>query len=98
MLFTFRKLQKHQNKLSWYMGIHTSCMLGNSSNSENTKTPGAEVASWMSFAAAAPFSDLAISRKGSSLAEKLDPSSMAVDQRVFEEIRGCNGRCLIAVE
>jgi hypothetical protein len=56
--------------------IHTSWMLGNSSSSENTKTPGAEVASWMSFAAAAPFKDLAIRRNGSSLAEKLDPKSI----------------------
>ena len=43
-------------------------MFGSSKSSEKTKTAGAEVASWMSFAAAAPFNDLAMSKKGSSLA------------------------------
>jgi hypothetical protein len=51
-------------------------MFGSSSNSENTNTPGAEVASWMSFAAAAPFNDLAISKNGSSFAEKFEPKSI----------------------
>jgi hypothetical protein len=44
-------------------------MFGSSNNSENTKTAGAEVASWISFAAAAPFNDFAMSKKGSSFAE-----------------------------
>lgn len=56
--------------------ILTSCILGSSSNSEKMKTLGAEVASWISFAAAAPFTLLPMSKKGSSLAVKLD-SSMA---------------------
>ena len=51
-------------------------MFGSSSSSENTKTPGADVASWMSFAAAAPFKDLAMSKNGSSLAEKFASSMM----------------------
>lgn len=59
-------------------------MFGSSSNSENTNTPGAEVASWMSFAAAAPFKDFAISRNGSSFAEKLEPRSIA--QRLDVEV------------
>jgi len=41
-------------------------MLGISNSSENTNTPGAEVASWMSLAAAAPFADFDINMKGSS--------------------------------
>lgn len=51
-------------------------MFGSSSNSANTKTPGAEVASWTSFAAAAPFAAFDISMKGSSLDVKFDPRSM----------------------
>ena len=54
-------------------------MLGSSSSSAKTKTPGAEVVSWMSFAAAAPFADLDISKKGSSFAGKFAPSSIVND-------------------
>jgi hypothetical protein len=48
-------------------GRHASWMLGVSKSSENTNTPGAEMASCTSFAAAAPLADFAINRKGSSL-------------------------------
>lgn len=61
---------------SLYSRSRTSWIFGNSNSSEKTKTPGAEVASWMSFAAAAPLRDFAIKRKGSSFAEKFDPSSI----------------------
>lgn len=50
----------------------TSWMFGNSNNSLNTKTPGAEVASSTSLTAAAPLADFAISKNGSSLEEKLE--------------------------
>lgn len=55
----------------------TSWTFGVSSSSANTKTPGADVASWINFAAAAPLADLHISRYGSSFAVKLAPRSMA---------------------
>lgn len=42
-------------------------MLPISNNSAKTKTPGAEVASWINLAAAAPLADLAIRMNGSSL-------------------------------
>jgi hypothetical protein len=54
-------------------------MFGSSSSSENTNTPGAEVASWMSFAAAAPLTDFAINKKDSSFAEKFEPKSIAIE-------------------
>jgi hypothetical protein len=56
-----------------------------------TKTPGAEVASWISFAAAAPFKDFAMSRNGSSFAVKFVPSSIfePLDKVGFARIRGC---------
>lgn len=56
----------------------TSWMFGSSRSSAKTNTPGAEVASWISFAAPAPLADLDISRKGSSFATKLVPSSAAM--------------------
>lgn len=51
-------------------------MLDISRSSEKTRTPGALVASCMSFAAAAPFADLAMRRKGSNFALKLVPKSI----------------------
>lgn len=57
----------------------TSWILGTSNNSPKTYTPGAEVASWISFAAAAPFADLDINKKGSSLLGNAVPSSMVKD-------------------
>lgn len=43
-------------------------MFGSSRSSAKTNTPGAEVASWTSFAAAAPLADFDMRRKGSRLA------------------------------
>lgn len=56
--------------------IHTSWMFGNSRSSAKTKTPGADVASWISLAAAAPLADLDMSRNGSSRAAEFPSSSM----------------------
>ena len=54
----------------------TSCMLGTSNNSPNTKTPGEPMASRISFAAAAPLADLDMSRNGSSFARNPAPRSI----------------------
>jgi hypothetical protein len=56
-----------------------------------TKTPGADVASWISFAAAAPLRDFAMRRNGSNFATKFDPSSMTVNEALggdFVRMRG----------
>ena len=54
----------------------TSWMFGDSSSSANTKTPGAEVASSISLAAAAPLADFAISKNLSSLPVAFAPISI----------------------
>lgn len=56
--------------------MRTSWILGTSSSSAKTKRPGAEVASWMSFAAAAPLADFDMSTNGSIFAAWCDPSSI----------------------
>lgn len=48
-----------------------SWMFGSSRSSAKTNTPGAEVASWTSFAAAAPLADLDMRRNCSSRAVEL---------------------------
>jgi len=74
----WRACEKHcvRARVKDTCGWSTSWILGISRSSAKTNTPGAEVASWMSFAAAAPFADFDISRKGSSFAAKFVPSSM----------------------
>lgn len=59
-----------------YLIARTSCMLGTSSNSPNTNTPGEPVASRISFAAAAPLADLDMSRNGSTFARNPAPRSI----------------------
>lgn len=53
-------------------------MFGKSRSSAKTNTPGAEVASWMSFAAAAPLADFDINKNGSNLAVEFSPRSIVV--------------------
>ena len=48
----------------------TSLMFGASSSSAKKYTPWADVASWISFAAAAPFADLDMSTNGSNFAAR----------------------------
>lgn len=72
--------------------IHTSWMFGNSSSSAKIKTPEAEVASWMSLAAAAPLADLDMSKNGSSRAAELPSSTMG--RRV--SIQSCGVRNVAA--
>ena len=81
----------------WWQSVQTSWMFGSSSSSEKTKTPGAAVASWISLVAAAPLTDLAMRRNGSSFAPKLDPKSMVdVDVERGESITSAHQSfCLV---
>lgn len=67
--------------------FNTSWMLGVSRSSANTNTPGAEVASWISLAAAAPFADLDINKKVSSFEVKLAPRSMLPGCRIRSQVQ-----------
>ena len=69
----------------------TSCMLGTSSNSPNTNTPGEPVASRISFAAAAPLADLDMSRNGSTFARNPAPRSIFLFG-MCRDVEECEGR------
>lgn len=65
----WRAEKQYFSLIPWHSSLqHTSWILGISNNSENTKTPGAAVASSASFAAPRPLADLERSTKGSSFA------------------------------